>query len=258
MDNSFNFSYLIFSHGLSIQESSSNFVLPPTYRLVTLHVPGETISTNLINIIFDQIEAKTDMINNLFNINCPIARGTVKKMIEDNMIIDYLKKKFNQDPKNIKKYLIKYNIKYDLNETIETIDQFNKIIQEQNLEDIKKIIKFELRIYRSGDMCPKLLLNFKIDQMLSSVPAGIYNVLGLKDFNNDKTSKEIDFKKKQMNPLIDLEQKKYVFESFFGKIKNNVPGGLLILLACDTLQRPQSNLTKQNVIYKKYLIEYDK
>ncbi len=262
MNNSFNSSYLIFSNGLKTKESGLDFVLPPNYKLVTLHMFGKTINTNLVASIFDQIEGKTPMINNFFNINCPIARGTVKKMIEDSMIKDYLKKKFNEDPKNITNYFNLYNVKHDVNQVVETIEQFNKIIEAQNLEDIKKFIGLEIRNYRSGDTCPNLLVNFKLDPKLSSIPLGIYNVSGLKDFDYEKTCKEIDLKKKSMESLVNFEQKEYIFDnsnnsnSFFNTIKNQVPGGLLILLVCDSFDKPQTKLIKQKLVSKKYYIDY--
>ena len=91
----FNDHYLVFGHGLRLVNDSedgknidTNFTLDPNYRVVTLHTPGKDIYNKLVKIITNQIKKKSEFINQLFYIRCPIARGNAKKTLEDSFIKD--------------------------------------------------------------------------------------------------------------------------------------------------------------------------
>ncbi len=272
--DSFNSSYLIFSHGSRMEPTSDNFVLPDNYKLVTLHVPGKEIKEKLVKIIFSQIEKKAEPINNLFNIKCPIARNDVRKYLENSFIIDYLKSVFVLDgPSKIKPHLDNYFITYDFDKSIDTIDELELLLRNQNYDQIKDILAFEIRTYRPGDQCPKMLLDFRFFRSLTNIPSGIFNTKLLENFNYENTKELIDLGIDDNKPisLVDFENKSYVFDNklksadklpFFKKIKDTIPNGLLIILACGSFINPQSKLQRTNsdlrqkLIYKKYYINY--
>lgn len=269
----FNSSYLIFSHGSRMEPSSDSFILPDNYRLVTLHIPGKEIRENLVKLIFNQIQKKADAINNLFNIKCPIARGDVKTHLENLFIIDYLKYLFLTDGSSkIKLHLDNYFIEYEYDKPIDSLEDLNNILKNQDYDQIKKILSFEIRTYRSGDQCPKILLDFTFFKSLTNISSGIFNTNLLKNFNYDNMSELINLGNENIKSLVDFENKSYVFDNklktsdklpFFNKIKDTVPSGLLILLACGIFNIPQTKLERknsdlgQNLIYKKYYIDYN-
>lgn len=272
--NIFNSSYLIFSHGSRMEPTSDDFVLPENYRLVTLHIPGKEIRDKLVKIIFNQLHKKANSINRLFIIGCPYARADFKKFLENLFIIDYLKSVFIlEGSSKINSHLDDYFISYDSDNPIESLEDLDKILKDQDYEQIKDILGFEIRTYRPGDRCPKMLIDFNFYKSLTNIPSGLFNTNSLENFDYDKTSELIDLKMGQdsIKSLVDFENKSYVFDKdlkssnrlpFFKKIKDVVPNGLLILLSCGVfiknqtkLQRSESN-KRQQLIYTKYYIDY--
>lgn len=226
----FNSSYLIFSNRLKIESSTNNYYLPNNYRLVTLHTRDKEINNNLLKIIFSQIKKKSSDINNFFHIGCPIARGNVKKILENLFITDHLKSLFNsKGPNKIKKYLLNYFIEFD-DKPIDSLDKLNKILDNQNYDNIKKMLGLELQVYKPGELCPKILFNFD-NKLSTKIPFGLFDTKLLPDLKS----------------LIEFENNSYELNesSFFEKIKKTVPNGLLILL-------PSEKLNK----HTKYYIDY--
>ena len=286
--NNFNSSYLIFSHGSKMEPTNDNYVVPANYRLVTLYASGKEIKENLVKLILTQIQKKAHGINNLFNIKCPIARNTVRIYLENLFIIDYLKSLFQLDKNRsnkIKAHLDEYFIKYDPDKSIESLEDLNELLTNQNYDVIKNLLGLEIKIHRPGDSCPKILLDFTFGKSLTKFPSGIFDTKLLENLNYDKTielielidldkntNKGNDDGKATIKSLVNFENKSYVLDSklqapdllpFFNKIKEIVPNGLLILLSGDSfnksqtlIQRKDSNL-EQKLIYKKYYINYN-
>ncbi len=282
--------YLVFGHGLRIvnktnpEKIDTNFPLGPSYRVITLHKPGETIYSKLVKIITNQIEKKSNALNDLFLIKCPIARSHAKVALENAFIRDYFIDTLKSHPDQLPIALA--DILYEDHEDpeilkITTIPELNKYLDTVNYPEIKSQLNFEIRTYRPGDLCPKLLIDFKISPSLSSLKGGVYNTKDFSNFNYDKFHEayalsQISRDTEDMEiPLVrDFNiEKQYVFDesdtlsgqydSFFERIKYTVPTGLIIVLSCGTYSaKPngmvrRASIERQNAPYRKYLIKYD-
>jgi len=284
----FNNHYLVFGHGLrlinerDIQSVDSNFTLDPNYRVVTLHTPGKDIYNKLVKIITSQIEKKSESINQLFYIKCPIARGTAKKALEDSFIKDYVIDIFKETPDKLP-----YVLDDIFNEdpsliNIKTLDELNKYLSDLDYTYIKSTLNFEIRTYRPSELCPKLLIDFKIQKSMSNLKGGMYNISEFKNFNYDAYDDMQEFaslgspgvESTQLNLAVTFDTGvKYVFDdadaqlgrgtSFFKTIRQPVSSGLLIVLSCGAFNdRPnpyvrKASFDRQNAHYRKYYIKYN-
>lgn len=282
----FNNHYLVFGHGLrlvnKLENIDSNFPLDPNYRVVTLHIPGKDIFNKLVKIITNQIEKKSEFINQLFYIRCPIARGNAKKALEDSFIKDYVIDIFNQTPDKLPDVLEEYFYEDPSTIDIKTLDELKQYLSLLDYTDIKSSLNFEIRTYRPGDLCPKLLIDFKVQKSFGYLKGGLYKVSEFKDFNYDSFD-NIKGLAALGSPGVESEQPKsvvtfdedinYVFDgadarlgrgtSFFKTIRPPVSTGLLIVLSCGTYSdRPHPYVRKasndrQNAPYRKYYIKYN-
>lgn len=308
----FNKHYVVYGHGArDIIRSSktvitSNFTLGQNYRIVTLHMPGKQIFKQLVKIILDKISRKSLMINDLFLIKCPIARKICRERLENELIIEYFSDQFTRYPEKTNKELneIENTIGNDYESddesdektdtergisldnldliNIKTTDELNTYLQ-TNLEKIKKKLNFEIRLYRPGDLCPKLRMDFKIFHSLSLLKGGIFNINSFDSFNLENY--ELTFirdRKQSVNSLVSFNNDfQYVFDnsdisdfklSFFDTIKEQIPTGTLIVLSCGTYSNgindnpvnPRTvslvranSLSRQNATFRKYVIKYD-
>jgi hypothetical protein len=278
--------YLVFGHGLRLvtesngQNTNSNFTLDPNYRVVTLHTPGKDIFNKLVKIITNQIEKKSEFINQLFLINCPIARGNAKKNLEDSFIKDYIIDMFNQTPDKLQDILEEYFDEDSSIIDIKTIDDLKKYLNKLDYTDLKSNLNFEIRTYRAGELCPKLLIDFKVQKSLGYLKGGLYKVSEFKNFDYDSYNDMQSFasisspgvESEQLKTAVTFDEGvKYVFDdadiskgnSFFKTIKSPVPSGLLVVLSCGTYNtKPHSNvrresIDRQNAPYRKYYIKYN-
>ncbi len=280
----FNKKYIVFGHGARMEASTDNFKVDPNYRIVTTHIPGEIINTNLVKIILNQIDNKINEINNLFTISCPIGRNEVRKILENNFIKDYIRfifKKYKGKYDQLINVLEDINIIYDSEELIRTIEDLNEILNKQNYDNIKRNLNFELRTYRPGDLCPKLLLDFKFKKSLSLINPGIFESNSFQDFDYDEISEKISIQaickdsviSESASPesLVDFNNDRYVLnigsskdKLFLDKIKTTVPTGLLVILSCGFFNKPQNQLQRHNSLERqkltygrKYVINYN-
>ncbi len=281
----FNKKYIVFGHGSRLEASADNFKVDPNYRIVTMHIPGKIINNSLVKIVLNQIDDKIDAINTLFTISCPIGRHEVKVNLENNFIKDYIRFifiKYKGNYGKVTKLLDDIYISYDLEDPIENIEDLNKILNKQNYDDIKSILNFELRTYRPGDLCPKLLLSFQFNKSLSLISPGIFDSNSFKDFDYDETSEKISiqtigkhlvgFKSDNPESLVDFDNDTYVLnigsskdKLFLDKIRTYVPTGLLVILSCGIFNKPQTQLQRRNSLERqkltygrKYIINYNK
>lgn len=285
----FNNHYLVFGHGLRLinktntKQINTNFQLGQNYRVITLHKPGEIIYGNLVKIITNQIEKKSTALNDLFLIKCPIARSSVKNLLENSFIRDYFIDIYYSQPDKLSSALT--DIFYETTESldIKSINDLNKYLDLVDYSELKSELNFEIRTYRPGDLCPKLLFDFKIQKSLGSLKGGIYNVNKFSGFNYDmydelevleSLNSNTNSVSNKINSDINFNiNKQYVFdesdtitdqyESFFKQIKQNIPSGLLIVLSCGTYSsKPtqlirKESLDRQNAPYRKYFIKYN-
>jgi hypothetical protein len=282
---------LIFGHGLRLvnevdgKNIDSNFTLDPNYRVVTLHIPGKEIFNKLVKIVTNQIAKKSEFINQLFYIKCPIARAHAKKSIENSFIKDYIIDIFKQTPYKLPETLEEFFYEDPNTVNITTLGELNQYLDNPiNLDytDIKSGLNFEIRTYRPGNLCPKLLLDFKMQKKFGNLKGGIYPVTEFKDFDYDKYD-EIQELSSMGSPGVESNviqsavpfssDEQYVFDSadeklgrgidFFETIRPVVPTGLLIVLCCGIYSdRPQplvrkASIDRQNAYYKKYKIKYE-
>lgn len=310
----FNKHYVVYGHGArDIIRSSktvitSNFTLGQNYRIVTLHMPGKQIFKQLVKIILDKISTKSSMINDLFLINCPIARKICRERLENELITEYFSDQFTRYPEKTNKELneIKNTISNDYESddesdektdieiervinldnldliNIKTTDELNTYLQ-TNLNQIKKNLNFEIRLYRPGDLCPKLRMDFRIFHSLSLLKGGIFNINLFDSFDLENYELTVIRDKKQsVNSLVSLNNDfQYVFDnsdisdlklSFFDTIKEQIPTGTLIVLSCGTYSNgindnpvnPRTvslvranSLSRQNATFRKYIIKYN-
>lgn len=284
----FNNNYLVFGHGARLVNKKdgmnidSNFPLDSNYRIVTLHMPGEQIYNKLVKIITNQISKKAQFINNLFLIQCPIARGKAKKELENMFIRDYFIDMFKTNPEKLPVAMA--DILYEDPESINirTLDDLTKILDNLTYDDIKDDLNLEIRTYRPGDLCPKLLIDFNSPKSLGNLKGGIYKVEDFSNFNlddyneiQDLMSGSTSIESQQLKSVVKFNNSlKYVLddadsllgrgESFFTKINSRVPSGLLIILSCGSYSskphpyvRQASFERQNNTPYRKYYIKYD-
>ena len=114
--------YVVYGHGARDIKShkkniTPNFTLESNYRIITLHVPGKKIYKPLVRIVLDKISKKTALINDIFNISCPIARQAVKTRFENELIQEYFIEKFQRHPEKTNEELNEIN-----NSTIQLFD----------------------------------------------------------------------------------------------------------------------------------------
>ena len=251
-DPNFDNHYLIFGHGLRLRYNKNkitNFTLNSNYRVVTLHKPGKEIFTNLVKIITNQIESKSQFINRLFDIKCPIALGLCIKDLENLFITDYVINMYNSDSTKIAQVLDELSL---LEKSKELVDNnsseepsdlfiFDSIFDEisiKNLDDLKCHLKklnysqikenlfFEINIYKPNEACPKLLLDFTVQKKLGYINGGIYTVNQFKNFDYDTYEIEViahndhksnELYNEKLNSVIAVNTKKdnvkqYVFD----------------------------------------------
>lgn len=315
-DIDFSKHYIVYGHGArdiksNNRDVTSNFTLNSNYRIVTLHAPGKEIYKPLVKIVLNKIAKKSVMINDLFLINCPIARKICKERFENELIKEYFIEKFKRYPEKTNEELNEINnsviklLDYEINDelyepesteperfidfddltnnsiNIRTIEELNEYL-EVNFEQIKKKLNFEIRLYRPGDLCPKLRLDFKIYHSLSLLKGGIFNINTFDNFNlEDYELEYIRTKKQTINSLVNFNNKyQYVFDnadisdsklSFFDTIRETIPTGTLVILSCGSydgidntkltsdkikLVRTNSDI-RQNTTFRKYYIKYD-
>jgi hypothetical protein len=285
----FNDHYLVFGHGLRLVNDSeneknidSNFPLDPNYRVVTLHTPGKEIFNKLVKIITNQIEKKSEFISQLFSIKCPIARGSAKKNLEDSFIKDYVIDIFKETPDKLPDIL--EELLYEDPSTInfKTLDELKQYLSLLDYTEIKSNLNFEIRTYRPGELCPKLLIDFKVQKRLGYLKGGLYKVSEFKNFNYDvydemqglATIGSPGVESTQLKSFVTFDESlKYVFDgadarlgrgtSFFKTIRPPVSTGLLIVLSCGTYSdKPhpyvrKASFDRQNAPYRKYYIKYN-
>jgi len=310
-DINFNKHYVVYGHGvrdikIKPEETipESHFNLSPNYRVVTLHVPGKQIYNELVKIITNKISKKSVMINDLFFISCPLARKTCIEKLENELIMEYFSDQFSYNPENVNKMLNDIVNSYSDTDTDEEIElqsqdmNFNltelnlinihtlvelKTYLESNLKKIKKNLNFEIRLYRPSELCPKLRFDFTINNSLSMLKGGIFDVNTFENFDLDDYELIISTDKtKSLHSLVNFNNKyQYVFDevdesvckkSFFATIKKQVPTGTLIVLSCGdysnginnkclqekTLELVRSKSTSgQEAIFRKYKINYN-
>jgi len=288
IEPNFNNQYLVFGHGLRLIDTKDSnkidkhFPLDINYRVVTLHIPGEQIFNNLVKIITNQISKKAVFINNLFDISCPISRHQVKVSLENLFIKDYFIEIYKKSPDKFAVALQEIIFEDPENIDIKNLQELNTYLDDLDYTEIKSNLNFEIRTYRSGDLCPKLLLDFTIQKKLSSLKGGIYNINQFNNFDYDEYDMEqnlvsmgtVGIDTSEIKPIVNFNiYKKYVFDEldsilglgdpFFKQIKSQVPSGLLIILSCGTYNKKinsrmrQLSINSQDTIYRKYLIDYN-
>lgn len=282
IEPNFNKHYLLFGHNLTFTKitADTHFPLDPHYRIVTLHAPEETIQNKLIKIVTNQINAKSPFINNLFIIKCPIARGNIKRELENSFIKGYFTDIYLKTPDKLPEALEDILYVDPLTVNIHTLTELNTYLETLNYDKIKRDLNFEIRIYRPGDQCPKLLIDFDITNNQSKLKGNIYDVNTFKNFNLDEYELLQDQKKITNDTTHDLTScvnfklnKKYFFdetdvklhknsEGFFNTINPIIPTGLIIVLSSGAYYDKTNFISRnslnerQNAYYKKYAIEY--
>jgi len=287
-ESNFNNHYLLFGHGLRIvnikddKNIDSSFPLGPDYRVVTLHKPDGTIYNKLVKIITNQIEKKSKFINELFLIKCPIARARAKTELENSFIRDYFINIFNSDPEKLPLALDDILFEDPNSINIKSLQELTKYLDSLNYSDIKSQLNFEIRTYRPGDLCPKLLLDFQIQKKLGNLNGGLYEVSAFRNFDYDNYNENQslasvspnDIGVNQIQSIVNFDNKNaYVFDdadvelgkglSFFQTINDKVSSGLIIVLSCGKYSaKPnpfvrKASLDRQNAPYRKYFIKYN-
>jgi hypothetical protein len=321
MEPSIDFSkhYVVYGHGVrdvdakDTSNPTSHFTLDSNYRIVTLHMPGKEIFKELVRIILNKISTKSTEINDLFLISCPIARKTCKERLENELIKGYFLGQFQTNSEKTTKELSNIINSFDdfdsdnesepSHETRTSFDmnldsyqlKFSnqeelKNYLEVNIAKIKRLLNFEIRLYRPGEQCPKLRLDFKIVHSLSLLKGGIFPFENFQDFNLDLYELSLSSSQSEkINSLVKFNDKvQYVFDdadidsnklSFFKTIKPIVPTGTLVVLACGSydldfgrrmkervkekntdsvlqLVRTKS-ISGQEATFRKYFIKYD-
>ncbi len=277
MEPSINFSkhYIVYGHGArdvyakDTENPVANFILEPTYRIVTLHMPGKEIFKELVRIILNKISTKSTEINDLFLINCPIARKACRERLENQLISEYFLDRFRSNPENTNKELSKIinsvndsdsdNESENVQEPREfdlSLDSYNltfysqtelKNYLEENINKIKKNLNFEIRLYRPGESCPKLRLDFTLTNSLSLLKGGIFPFETFNHFDLDSYELLLSAGQgEKINSLVNFNDEfQYVFDntdtsrsklSFFNTIKPIVPTGTLVVLACGSYE----------------------
>ena len=157
----------------------------------------------------------------------------------------------------------------------EDYTKFMDKIRNLNYDESKTILNFEIRLYNTS--CPKILLDFTINDSLGLLKGGIYDTEIFEKFYLTDYELEIATKtNKKTNALpliIEFDNtKQYVLDKddteshnalpFFTKISDTIPNGLLILLTCGVYQTLPSKLIRkesderQNSTLRKYKIIY--
>ncbi len=313
--------YIVYGHGArdvnakDVENPTSHFTLDPAYRIVTLHMPGKEIFKDLVKIILNKISTKSTEINDLFLINCPIARKTCKERLENQLIIEYFLNQFRSNPKNTNEELsdiinrvdnsnsgnesesemVQESREFDLN-----LDSYNltfhsqaelKDYLEANINKIKKNLNFEIRLYRPGESCPKLRLDFTLTNSLSLLKGGIFPIETFNRFDLDSYELLLSAGQyEKINSLVNFNDEfQYVFDnidtsfsklSFFNTIRPNVPTGTLVVLACGNYRLDfgktkmkerdrekktdsilkivrKNSLRGQDATFRKYIINYN-
>jgi hypothetical protein len=287
-ESKFNNYFLVFTHKLgivnkneSIDIDTNNFSLNTNYRVVTLQTPGQNIHTKLVNIITNQIAKKSVFINQLFLIKCPIARGNAIIKLEDAFIRDYFIDIFNKNPEKIKNALEDILIVNNILDNFSSLEELKQYLDTLDYNIIKSNLNFKIRMYRPGDLCPKLLLNFKNQKIQDNLNEGIYktNIFSNFNYNDSYKSQSLSngftyIEPEQQQSIMKFDENtQYIFDNtdnelksktnFFTTISHDIPSGLLIVLNCvsyNDKQQPylqKTSLERQNATYKKYLIKYN-
>ncbi len=310
--------YIVYGHGArdvyakDTENPVANFILEPTYRIVTLHMPGKEIFKELVRIILNKISTKSTEINDLFLINCPIARKACRERLENQLISEYFLDRFRSNPENTNKELSKIinsvndsdsdNESENIQEPREfdlSLDSYNltfysqtelKNYLEENINKIKKNLNFEIRLYRPGESCPKLRLDFTLTNSLSLLKGGIFPFETFSRFDLDSYELLLSAGQgEKINSLVNFNDEfQYVFDntdtsrsklSFFNTIKPIVPTGTLVVLACGSYELNfgktmkwkekeaktdkviklvrKNSIKGQEATFRKYYIKYD-
>lgn len=287
MEPDFTNGYIVFAHGARLVTKKSNsFKLGPNYRLVTLHIPGESININLSKIILEQIDSKMDLINNLFIISCPIARESVKEKLENSFIIDWL---LNSHKGTFKKSKLIEDLKllgvFDDEVNVRNVAELKLFVESFNFKEIKEHLGFEIRTYRPNDLAPKILLQFNFSTKQTNINSGIFRSDAFRDFNFDESDEEsfigsISTGFQASSPiksLVDFKSNNYYLDnsdikdpgdkSFFDTINPSIKSGLIVILSCGCYKGKsfkistslrEASVERQKQRYEtKYIINYN-
>jgi hypothetical protein len=222
--------YLVYSSGtinnIESYKSLSN------YRVITLNKSHKTLKLNIL----EQLKSSLQRIDTLFIIGCPIARGHVKKEIECEIINNWILSRNNKQLtsmgvleskseiliRQLSKDMLVLGISLPEKLTYQDV----KLHIEKNIEQIKKHINFEIKIYKPNENLPNLLLNFNNSKY------------GIFDIDDTNTS------------LMDFNDDKYTLnDSFINTIKPTIQSGTLIFLTDFNNEQIGGKLTKYPIYY---------
>ena len=203
----FNKHYLLFTNSLKLTNEiinntiDRNFLLEPNYRIVTLQKLNDKPYQKLVNIITNQIAHKSYYINQLFIINCPIARRNIKENLENSFIKDYILDSYNKNPLQLVNILEDILLVDPLTINIKNINELYNYLETLNYPNIKSELNFQINLYSME--VPKFLANFNNNKIFQEkLEYGLYNT---ESFKLDKT---------KLNPIVKFNNNvNYVFDS---------------------------------------------
>ncbi len=265
-DSNFDKSYVILGHNIGYSNGYSNgyknnFMVKPEYLIITLHNDIEnSIPDNLLSIILNQINNKIKSIKDLTYINCPIGSASVRTNIENNFIKDYVRAMFlihsaptpaHTQYDKFKKILSNIFINYNPDIKYITQDLIEALLDNQDYDKIKKLLGFKIQIYKPGDYCPILLLNFNSSNLVN---LGIFNLNEQTKFDSNlKSIVQFDNESNYLFEQLVSNKSSGVDNNLFDTIQTNIPSGLLIVLNCK-----KNKLELESQKYQtKYQIKYD-
>lgn len=281
-------SYLLLVNNLEFTNKILNntikktFHLEPLYRIVTLQKYDDKPYSKLVKIITNQIKDKSYYINNLFIINCPMARRTSKERLENQFIKDYIIDSYKKVPLQLAVILEDLFLVDPLIVNIKNVNELNIYLETLNYSMIKSELNFEIKMFDTE--IPKFLVKFNNHNNKSKIISGLYNT---KSFENDSS------KSTNLVPIINFDDNvNYVFdqsdiiylpdekqnfplstildsqprklEYFFDKIKPIKKGLIIILNNSNSYSKPggiaraaAEELQNKQFYTKKYKINYN-